>query len=131
MSPRFKQLSVFAIIAILLYNSRMKWIVETLKRLKEIKKMTKLATLKTRWLKDPQTKSHYQELSEEFRLAKALIQARDKAGLTQTQLAKRMRTTQSVVARMESGHYLPSLTSIIRYAKALGCEARISIDPSR
>jgi DNA-binding XRE family transcriptional regulator len=70
-------------------------------------------------LNDPKYKKAYAELEEEFLIAKALIQARTNANLTQKEVAKRMGTTQSVVARMESGKPLPSLKSVIRYAAAV------------
>jgi len=70
-------------------------------------------------LNDPKYKKAYAELEEEFLIAKALIQARTSANLTQKEVAKRMGTTQSVVARMESGKPLPSLKSVVRYAAAV------------
>jgi len=70
-------------------------------------------------LNDPKYKKAYAELEEEFLIAKALIQARTRANLTQKEVAKRMGTTQSVVARMESGKPLPSLKSVVRYAAAV------------
>ncbi len=70
-------------------------------------------------LSDREYKMAYAELGEEFTVAKALIQARSSANLTQKEVAERMGTTQSVVARMESGKPLPSLRSVIRYAAAV------------
>ena len=70
-------------------------------------------------LSDPEYKKAYSELESEFIIAEALIQARKSANLTQKQVAERMGTTQSVVARMESGKPLPSLKSVIRYAAAV------------
>lgn len=70
-------------------------------------------------LSDREYKMAYAELEEEFTVAKALIQARSSANLTQKEVAERMGTTQSVVARMESGKPLPSLRSVIRYAAAV------------
>jgi hypothetical protein len=65
--------------------------------------MTRLRDLHQRWLKDPEYREEYERLGPEFELARALIEARSRAGLTQAQLADRMRTTQSVIARLESG----------------------------
>jgi transcriptional regulator with XRE-family HTH domain len=59
-------------------------------------------------------------------LASALIEARAKAGLTQEQLAKRMQTTQAVVARLESGRVQPSTRTLRRLAAATGTRLRIS-----
>ena len=55
--------------------------------------------------------------------ARELIAARTRAGLTQAELAKRMQTTQSTVARMESGRTLPSMRTLSRYAEATGSRA--------
>ena len=53
-------------------------------------------------------------------IARSLIEARTEAGFTQAEVAKRMGTTQSVVARIEGGAQLPSMKSVIRYATAIG-----------
>ena len=82
--------------------------------------MTKLSSLKEEWLKDPEVKEAYDELSLEFSIAKKLISERLKAKLTQKEVADIMGTTQSVVARLESGAQLPSFKTIERYANALG-----------
>jgi ribosome-binding protein aMBF1 (putative translation factor) len=55
------------------------------------------------WMKDPEFRAAYDALEDEFSLASALIEARDRADMTQEQVAKAMRTTQAVVARLESG----------------------------
>ena len=70
-------------------------------------------------LSDPKYKKAYMELEDEFIIAKVLIEARTIANLTQKQVADRMGTTQSVVARIESGKPLPSLKSVVRYAAAV------------
>ena len=82
--------------------------------------MTQLKTLKSKWLKDPKIKEAYELTKPEFDLAKNLIAERLKAHLTQKEIAKRMKTTQSVVARLESGAQRPSFKTIENYAKALG-----------
>ena len=77
-------------------------------------------TLKTRMLSDPEVREAYEEMAAEFDLARELIAARAHAGLTQAQLAARMGTTQSAIARLESGGRLPSMKTLIRYAEATG-----------
>lgn len=57
-----------------------------------------------------------------------LIEARTRAGLTQEQLAKRMRTTQSVIARLEGGRVRPSTKTLERIARATGTRLRISFE---
>jgi DNA-binding XRE family transcriptional regulator len=77
-------------------------------------------------LKDPKFKAEYDRLEPEFALAREVISARVKAKLSQAQVAKRMGTSQSAVARIESGRS-PSLTSLRRYAKAVGSKLEIRL----
>ena len=70
----------------------------------------------------------YEALEEEFALATALIKARSDAGLTQEELAKRMGTTQSVIARLEGGKSRPSTTTLGKLAKATGTKLRVSFE---
>lgn len=81
---------------------------------------------KRRMLKDPEFKRDYDALEEEFALAGELIGARAKAKLTQAEVARRMGTSQSAIARIESGRS-PSLTSLRRYAKAVGRKVEIRL----
>jgi transcriptional regulator with XRE-family HTH domain len=84
-----------------------------------------------RWRKDPDYVAAYDGLAGEFALASALIEARSRAGLTQEQLAKRMRTTQAVIARLESGRVMPSTRTLERFAAATGTKLRIAFEPAR
>ncbi|MBI4273423.1 MAG: helix-turn-helix transcriptional regulator [Rhizobiales bacterium] len=93
--------------------------------------MTKLKDLKARLLKDPEVRKHYDAMEEEFALIAAVAKARARAGLSQTQLAKRMKTTQSAVARLESGRGKPSTRTLSRFAKATGHRLKISFEPVR
>lgn len=83
------------------------------------------------WRKEPGYRAEYDALEEEFALASALIHARAEADMTQEQVAAAMGTTQSVVARMESGRSRPSTGSLERFAKATGTRLRISFEPQR
>ena len=67
--------------------------------------MRKISDLHKKWSWDPDYRSAYDELESEFTLARSLIEARTGAGLTQAQLAERMKTTQSVVARLRVGAF--------------------------
>ena len=81
--------------------------------------MTKpLQTTKKKMLADREVRAAYEALGSEFDLARELIAARVRAGLTQAQVAKRMGTTQSVVARLESGAQMPSVNTLLKFAKA-------------
>jgi len=78
------------------------------------------------WRKEPEYIKEFEELEEEFAIANALIKARAKANLTQSDVAKRMNTTQSAVARLEGGAN-PSIKMLKRYAKATGTKLSIQL----
>ena len=79
-------------------------------------------------LDNPVVKAEYDALAHEFEMARELVAARSKAGLTQADVAQRMGTTQSVIARMESGRRLPSMRTVQRYAQAVGCRAVVKLE---
>ena len=84
------------------------------------------AELRKRWKQDPEFQREFEALRPEFKLARQLIEARTRAGLSQRDLAVRMGTSQPTVARLEGGHK-PSLKTLERYAKALGMEVEIRL----
>ena len=71
-------------------------------------------------LKDPEFRKVYEETRLEYEIARALILARVKKRLTQAQLAKKLKTKQSVMSRVESGKTTPSLSFLKRLASVLG-----------
>lgn len=83
------------------------------------------------WMKEPNYRREYEALGEEFSLVAALIEARTRAGLTQEQVAQRMKTTQAVIARLEGGGSRPSTRTLERYAAATGSRLKISFEPER
>ena len=91
--------------------------------------MTRVSDMHRRWLKHPKYRQAYGALQEEFAVAEAVIEARRRAGLTQLQLARKMGTTQPVVARLESGSTRPSLRTLERLAGATGSRLVISFQP--
>lgn len=93
--------------------------------------MTRVRELHKRWVKDATYRGEYEALAEEFELATAIAKARSRAGLSQVELARRMKTTQSVIARLESGRGRPSTRTLDRFAKAAGHKLRISFEPVR
>jgi transcriptional regulator with XRE-family HTH domain len=93
--------------------------------------MIKFNTLHKKWMKDPAYRKEYDALEEEFALMAEVAKARARAGLSQAQLAKRMRTTQSTIARLESGRGKPSTRTLSRFAKATGHRLKISFEPVR
>ena len=81
--------------------------------------------LKARLLATPKVKAEYDALAPEFEISTELIRARLRARLSQAELAARMGTSQSTIARLESGHTLPSTKTLLRYAKATGSRFHI------
>jgi ribosome-binding protein aMBF1 (putative translation factor) len=90
--------------------------------------MSKVKDLHGKWMKSKEYRKAHAELVPEFALARAVIAARVTAGLTQEQLAKRMDTAQSVIARLESGRTQPSTQTLERLATATGTRLRISFE---
>ena len=85
--------------------------------------------LHKRWMKNPEYRREYEALEEEFSLVAALIEARTRAGLTQEEVARRMKTTQAVIARLESGGSKPSTRTLERFAQATGSRLKITFEP--
>ena len=88
--------------------------------------MTRLKDLKKRWMEDPEFREDYARVDDEYALVEALVSARTAANLTQAELARRLGTTQSAVARLEGGRVSPSLATLRRYAEATG--TRLTVD---
>ncbi|MCF8169281.1 MAG: helix-turn-helix domain-containing protein [Rhodoferax sp.] len=92
--------------------------------------MKTLRTLKAELLADADTRAEYDVQADEFSMARELIAARSRAGLTQGEVAERMGTTQSVIARLESGRRAPSMRTVQRYAMAVGSRAVVHLEPA-
>ena len=90
--------------------------------------MSKVRDLHQAWMKKAEYRDAHAALAPEFALARAVIQARVTAGLTQEQLAQRMDTTQSVIARLESGRTRPSTHTLERLATATGTRLKITFE---
>ncbi len=85
------------------------------------------------WQEDPEFRKAYNDLAEEFGLFDKLLKARNRAGLTQAEVAERMGTKTPAVARLESGggrkKHSPSLATLHKYAEAVGCRLDIKLIP--
>ena len=74
----------------------------------------------------------YEALELEYQLVSQMLKARERAGLTQDVVAERMGTTKSAISRLESaGKHAPSLSTLKRYARAVGCELRVKLVPQK
>lgn len=88
--------------------------------------MTKLQDLKARFMGDSEFREEYARVDEEYVLIETLVRARAAANLTQAELAQRLGTTQSAIARLEGGRVSPSFATLRRYAEATG--TRLTVD---
>ena len=91
--------------------------------------MARIVDMHKKWMKQPTYRKAYEALEEEFILASAMIDVRNRAGLTQEELARKMGTTQPVVARLESGRTRPSMRTLERLAEATGSRLLIRFEP--
>ena len=85
--------------------------------------------LRAKALGRAEVKSQYEEQGDEYALLDEFLKARADQGLTQAQVAEKIGTTQSAVARMESGRgkHSPSLATLSKYAEALGCKLEVKL----
>ena len=88
-----------------------------------------LKKFKTKALRRPGVKDAYDALDDEFRFLDEILKARLATGLTQSEVAARVGTTQSAIARLESGarRHSPSIVTLQRYAKALGYSLELKL----
>jgi len=84
---------------------------------------------KKQLMKDPEFRKEYEALEPEYKLASDLIRLRLSKGLTQEELARKVHTKQSAIARLESAGSLPSLSTVKRVAEALDADLDIVIRP--
>jgi transcriptional regulator with XRE-family HTH domain len=85
--------------------------------------------LRAKALRSSEVRAEFDKAAEEFGLLNEFLKARTEQGLTQAEVAERIGTTQSAVARMESGRgkHSPSVATLSKYAEALGCELEIRL----
>lgn len=85
--------------------------------------------LRAQALSRPEVTAEFEKQIEEFALLDEFLRARSEQGLTQAEVAERIGTTQSAVARMESGRgkHSPSLATLSKYAEALGCKLEVRL----
>ena len=83
------------------------------------------------WRRNKEYVRAYDELEEEFALAAALIDARRRSGLSQEDVARRMKTSQPAVARLEGAQANPSFATLRRFARATGTRLKISFEPAK
>lgn len=90
--------------------------------------MTKVSDLHKHWMAEPTYQEAHAALEGEFALAHELIAARVRAGLTQEELAQRMGTTQSAIARLEGGKRMPGVRTLEKLAEATGTRLVVRLE---
>jgi len=89
------------------------------------------AELKAKALSNLETRAAYESMDVEFSLLRQMLAAREKAGLSQAEVASRMGTKATAITRLESslssGKHSPSLITLRRYAEAVGCELEVKL----
>jgi ribosome-binding protein aMBF1 (putative translation factor) len=83
--------------------------------------------LKIQLLANPVVKREYDRIGPQFEIAAEVIRARHRAGLSQEELAAKMKTSQSTIARLESGQTLPSTKTLLRLAEATGSKVEVKL----
>lgn len=85
--------------------------------------------LRAKALRREEVRAQFDELGDEYALLDEFLKARAEQGLTQAQVAEKIGTTQSAVARLESGRgkHSPSLATLSKYAEALGCKLEVRL----
>ncbi len=96
---------------------------------KEKQKFYNAEELHLEWMKNPKYRREYEKLEPEFQIARAIIDARINKKLTQKEIAKRAKTGQAVISRLENMTAKPSLSLLQRVAEALNARLEIRILP--
>ena len=87
-----------------------------------------LRELKDELLARKAVRDAYDEMAPEYEIARAVRKARTECGLTQAELAERMDTSQSYIARLENAKVMPTMKTLFRVAKATGTRARFELE---
>lgn len=90
-------------------------------------KTISLGELKKDLMKDPEFRREYDALQPEFEIAEQIIKARVERKISQAELAKRMKTGQAVISRLEGMNASPSLALLKRLARALNIKLELTI----
>lgn len=80
----------------------------------------------------PEVKAAWDALADEYALLREMLRAREMAGLTQAEVAAIMQTKAPAIARLEAGgKHSPSLSTLRKYAAAVGCTLELKLVPRR
>lgn len=89
--------------------------------------MSKWEDLEKELLADPKVKKEYDRLAPRYAVISQVISARIIAGMTQSEVAKKVGTKQSAIARLESGNVNPSLEFLQKIAQGMGYKLTVHL----
>lgn len=92
-----------------------------------MKNFKSFSELKKELLTDPEVRKYYDELEPEYELIRSIIDKRLKKKMSQQELAKKARTGQSAISRLEGGNANPSIGFLKKIARALDVKLRIQL----
>jgi ribosome-binding protein aMBF1 (putative translation factor) len=93
-------------------------------------KLYSAAEVHAEFRQQPGYQEVYDALEDEFAIMEFLMKARSEADLSQSEVARRMGTKQSAIARLEAGGHRASLATLHSYAQATGHRLRITLEPA-
>ena len=93
--------------------------------------MSDLQELTNELMQDPEFRKEYEALKPEMDIMKAILNARIRAGLTQTELSEKSGISQADISRLENGTRNPSLALLKRLAEAMDTTLKIEFVPRK
>ena len=80
-------------------------------------------------LRDPEFKAEWDALEPERQIIRAMLEGRERADLTQQELAETTGITQADISRLENGTANPSLRTLKRLASGMGMRLKVDFVP--
>ena len=80
-------------------------------------------------LRDPEFKAEWDALEPERQIIRAMLEGRERADLTQQELAEATGITQADISRLENGTAKPSLRTLKRLASGMGMRLKVDFVP--
>lgn len=82
-------------------------------------------------LQDPEIRKEYEALQPEHAVIQAMIDARQRSGMTQKELAARTGIAQGDISKLEHGNANPSIRTLQRLAEGMGMILKIEFTPEK
>lgn len=91
--------------------------------------MKKFSEYHAEKMKDPEFAKAWEEVQPELNVMRAIVEARESAGLSQKELAKRTGIAQTEISKLERGMRNPSIKLLQRLADGLGMVLNVTFTP--